>query len=135
MDDFAVREVLNRLLPPWARLYGLVPISVSSSGIAMRLPYSSGLCHLDDAISNQVLATVADVAMIIAVSAAIGEVRPMSPVYMNTHYVRRVRSGSVFVSAHMSRLFTHTGAGEVEMLDESGCVAVHATATYTMRAA
>ncbi|WP_175998258.1 PaaI family thioesterase [Burkholderia stabilis] len=135
MDDFAVREMMNRLLPPWARLYGLVPVSISSSGIALRLPYSSGLCHLDDAISNQVLATVADVAMIIAVSVAIGEVRPMSPVYMNAHYVRRIRSGSVLVSAHMSRLLTSTGAGEVEMLDASGSVAVHATATYTMRAA
>jgi uncharacterized protein (TIGR00369 family) len=74
----------------------------------------------------------ADTAMIVAISAALGEFRPMTTVSLNISFMRPVRKGDVLVTARVLRMGRNLVFGEVELFDEEGKMAVHATTTYAL---
>ena len=45
MDENAVRELLDRLLAPWVRSLGLVPVSIGDDSVTLRLPFSGEFRH------------------------------------------------------------------------------------------
>jgi uncharacterized protein (TIGR00369 family) len=74
----------------------------------------------------------ADTAMVVAVSAALGGFRPMTTVSLNISFMRAVRAGDMRVVARVLRQGRNLVFGEVELLDESGALAAHATTTYAL---
>ncbi|KVM64426.1 phenylacetic acid degradation protein [Burkholderia gladioli] len=103
MDENAVRELLDRLLAPWVRSLGLVPVAVSD-----------------------------EAAMLAAISVKLGEFRPMTTVALNTSFMRAVRCGDLLVTARVLRMGRNLVFGEIEVLDDEGRMAVHATSTYAL---
>lgn len=132
MDENAVRELLDRLLAPWVRSLGLVPVAVSDEAVTLRLPFSGELRHSGGVICGQVFMAAADTAMIVAISAALGGFKPMTTVSLNISFMRAVRKGDVLVTARVLRLGRNLVFGEVELFDETGNMAVHATTTYAL---
>ena len=132
MDENAVRELLDRLLAPWVRSLGLTPVSISDDSITIRLPFSGEFRHSGGVICGQVFMAAADTAMVIAISAALGEFRPMTTVSLNTHFMRPVRNGDVLVTARVLRMGRNLVFGEVELFDADGKMAVHATSSYAL---
>jgi uncharacterized protein (TIGR00369 family) len=132
MDEQAVRDLLDRLLAPWVRSLSLTPVEVSEESVTLRLPFSGELRHSGGVICGQVFMAAADTAMIIAISAALGEFRPMTTVSLNTNFMRAVRKGDVLVTARVLRMGRNLVFGEVELFDEDGKMAVHATTTYAL---
>ncbi|CAN0624265.1 Phenylacetic acid degradation-related protein [Burkholderia multivorans] len=132
MDENAVRELLDRLLAPWVRSLGLAPVSISDESITLRLPFSGEFRHSGGVICGQVFTAAADTAMVVAISAALGEFRPMTTVSLNTNFMRPVRKGDVLVTARVLRTGRNLVFGEVELFDEDGKMAVHATSTYAL---
>lgn len=132
MDENAVRELLDRLLAPWVRSLGLTPVSISDDSITLRLPFSGEFRHSGGVICGQVFMAEADTAMVIAISAALGEFRPMTTVSLNTHFMRPVRNGDVLVTARVLRMGRNLVFGEVELFDADGKMAVHATSSYAL---
>ncbi|WDD95724.1 PaaI family thioesterase [Burkholderia sp. FERM BP-3421] len=132
MDEQAVRDLLDRLLAPWVRSLSLAPVAVSEESVTLRLPFSGELRHSGGVICGQVFMAAADTAMVVAISAALGEFRPMTTVSLNTHFMRAVRKGDVLITARVLRMGRNLVFGEVELFDEDGKMAVHATTTYAL---
>ncbi len=132
MDEQAVRDLLDRLLAPWVRSLSLTPVAVSEESVTLRLPFSGELRHSGGVICGQVFMAAADTAMVVAISAALGEFRPMTTVTLNTHFMRAVRKGDVLITARVLRMGRNLVFGEVELFDEDGKMAVHATTTYAL---
>ncbi|HVW51742.1 MULTISPECIES: PaaI family thioesterase [unclassified Trinickia] len=132
MTESAVLDLLDRVLAPWVRALALKPVSVSDEGATLKLPFSGELRHSGGVICGQVFMAAADTAMIVAISAALGEFRPMTTVSLNINFMRAVRKGDVLVTARVLRMGRNLVFGEIELVDEEGKMAVHATTTYAL---
>lgn len=132
MTETAVLDLLDRVLAPWVRSLALKPVSVSDDSATLRLPFSGEFRHSGGIICGQAFMAAADTAMIVAISAALGEFRPMTTVSLNISFMRAVRKGDVLVTARVLRMGRNLVFGEIELLDEEGKMAVHATTTYAL---
>ena len=132
MTESAVLDLLDRVLAPWVRSLALKPVAVSDEGATLRLPFSGEFRHSGGVICGQVFMAAADTAMIVAISAALGEFRPMPTVSLNIHFMRAVRKGDVLVTARVLRMGRNLVFGEIELVDDDGKMAVHATTTYAL---
>ncbi|MGV2288504.1 PaaI family thioesterase [Trinickia sp. YCB016] len=132
MDETEVLALLDRVLAPWVRALGLKPVSVTDESTTLRLPFSGELRHQGGVICGQVFMAAADTAMVIAISAALGEFKPMTTVSQNISFMRAVRNGDVLITARVLRLGRNLVFGEVELTDEDGKMACHATTTYAL---
>ena len=132
MTESAILDLLDRVLAPWVRSLALKPVSVSDESATLRLPFSGELRHSGGVICGQVFMAAADTAMIVAISAALGEFRPMTTVSLNINFMRAVRKGDVLVTARVLRMGRNLVFGEIELHDEEGKMAVHATTTYAL---
>ena len=132
MTESAILDLLDRVLAPWVRSLALKPVSVSDDSATLRLPFSGEFRHSGGVICGQVFMAAADTAMIVAISAALGEFRPMTTVSLNISFMRAVRKGDVLVTARVLRMGRNLVFGEVELHDEEGKMAVHATTTYAL---
>ena len=134
MDDKEITELLDRVLAPWVRSLTLPPVKVDADSATLRLPFSGELRHSGGVICGQVFMAAADTAMIVAISAALGGFKPMTTVSLNISFMRAVRNGDVLITARVLRLGRNIVFGEVELLDETSNMAVHATTTYALLA-
>ena len=132
MTESAALDLLDRVLAPWVRSLALQPVAVSDESATLRLPFSGELRHSGGVICGQVFMAAADTAMIVAISAALGEFRPMTTVSLNISFMRAVRKGDVLVTARVLRMGRNLVFGEIELVDEEGKMAVHATTTYAL---
>lgn len=132
MTESAILDLLDRVLAPWVRSLALKPVSVSDDSATLRLPFSGEFRHSGGVICGQVFMAAADTAMIVAISAALGEFRPMTTVSLNISFMRAVRKGDVLVTARVLRMGRNLVFGEIELHDEEGKMAVHATTTYAL---
>ncbi|CAB3659089.1 PaaI family thioesterase [Paraburkholderia rhynchosiae] len=132
MNDNEITELLDRVLAPWVRALTLTPVKVDADSATLRLPFSGELRHSGGVICGQVFMAAADTAMIVAISAALGGFKPMTTVSLNISFMRAVRNGDVLITARVLRLGRNLVFGEVELFDEAGKMAVHATTTYAL---
>ena len=132
MTESAALDLLDRVLAPWVRSLALQPVAISDESATLRLPFSGELRHSGGVICGQVFMAAADTAMIVAISAALGEFRPMTTVSLNISFMRAVRKGDVLVTARVLRMGRNLVFGEIELVDEEGKMAVHATTTYAL---
>ncbi|MGF6596250.1 uncharacterized protein (TIGR00369 family) [Paraburkholderia sp. GAS448] len=132
MDDNAIRELLDRVLAPWVRSLTLTPVKVDEASATLRLPFSGELRHSGGVICGQVFMAAADTAMVVAICAALGGFKPMTTVSLNISFMRAVRKGDVLITARVLRLGRNLVFGEVELFDDDGRMAVHATTTYAL---
>lgn len=127
-----IDATLDRVLAPWVRQLGLRGEAVDASGVTLRLPFQPALRHAGGVVCGQVLMSAADTAMIVAISAALGEFRPMTTVSLTTHFMRPVIDGDVLVRANVLRLRKTVVFGEIELTGGDGKLAVQATTTYAL---
>ncbi|WP_144111264.1 PaaI family thioesterase [Paraburkholderia sp. BCC1886] len=132
MDEKEITELLDRILAPWVRSLALTPVSVDEESATLRLPFAGGLRHSGGVICGQVFMAAADTAMVVAISAALGGFKPMSTVSLNISFMRAVRNGDVVITARVLRMGRNLVFGEVELFDDAGNMAVHATTTYAL---
>lgn len=134
MDDSAIRALLDSTFAPWIRELGLSPERVSDAGVTLRLPHADKLRHAGGVICGQVFMAAADTAMIVAISHALGEFQPMTTVSLTTSFLRPVKAGDVLVTATILRRGRNLVFGEIELHDETGALAAHATTTVMLLA-
>lgn len=127
-----IDATLERVLAPWVRELGLRAEAVDANGVTLRLPFQTTFRHAGGVVCGQVLMSAADTAMIVAISAALGEFRPMTTVTLTTHFMRPVIDGDVLVRANVKRLGKTVVFGDIELTGQDGKVAVQATTTYAL---
>ncbi|SAK85971.1 PaaI family thioesterase [Caballeronia ptereochthonis] len=132
MDETAIRALLDSILAPWVKELRLMPESVAEGSVTLRLPYSDHLRHAGGVICGQVFMAAADTAMVVAISHVMGGFSPMTTVSLNTTFMRPIKSGDVLITARIQRRGRNLVFGEIDMHDDTGELAAHATTTYAL---
>jgi uncharacterized protein (TIGR00369 family) len=134
MDESAIRALLETTFAPWIRDLALAPESTTDTSATLRLPHADKLRHAGGVICGQVFMAAADTAMIVAISHALGGFQPMTTVSLTTSFLRPVQAGDVLVTATILRRGRNLVFGEIELTDETGALAAHATTTVMLLA-
>ncbi|SAK47906.1 phenylacetic acid degradation-related protein [Caballeronia glebae] len=132
MDETAIRALLDSILAPWVKELRLAPETIAENAVTLRLPYSEHLRHAGGVICGQVFMAAADTAMVVAASHVLGGFQPMTTVSLNTTFMRPVKTGDVLITAHIQRRGRNLVFGEIDMHDDQGELAAHATTTYAL---
>jgi uncharacterized protein (TIGR00369 family) len=132
MDETAISALLDSILAPWVKELKLVPESIAENSVTLRLPYSDRLRHAGGVICGQVFMAAADTAMVVVVSHVMGGLWPMTTVSLNTTFMRPVKAGDVLITARIQRRGRNLVFGEIDMHDDQGELAAHATTTYAL---
>jgi len=127
------RGWLSELFAPWVQALRLAPVTVGPNAVVLRLPFDESLCRVGGTVCGQALMSAADTAMVIAISAQLGEFRPMTTVSLTTSFMRPIAQGDALITARVIKPGRTLTFGEIEIVSASdGKVAVHATTTYAM---
>ncbi len=127
-----IDATLERALAPLVRRLGMRAKAVDAAGVTLHLPFDDSLRHAGGVMSGQVLMSAADTAMIVAISSALGEFRPMTTVTLTTNFMRPVINGDLLVRANVLRLGKTVIFGEIELTGADGKLAAQATTTYAL---
>lgn len=127
------RGWLADLFAPWVQSLRLEPVAVGGTEIRLKLPFDPALCRHGGTICGQALMAAADTAMVIAISARLGEFRPMTTVNLNTSFMRPVADDDVIITARVLKPGRSLSFGEIELASaRDGRIVAHATTTYAM---
>jgi uncharacterized protein (TIGR00369 family) len=126
-----VTQMLNGLFAPWVQKLNLEAVSIAPGVAAFRLPYSTQLCREGGSVCGQALMSAADTVMVFAISAQLGEFKPMATVTLNSSFMRPV-TGDALVIARVSKpgKSLYFGTIDIEALDKKLCAQF--TTTYAM---
>jgi uncharacterized protein (TIGR00369 family) len=124
---------LAELFAPWVQELRLMPERVLPGEAQLRLPFDAKLCRVGGTICGQALMSAADTAMVIAISAQLGEFRPMTTVNLNTAFMRAVSEDDVIITARVLKPGRTMCFGQVDMMSAAdGKLAAQVTTTYAM---
>ncbi|WP_150696356.1 PaaI family thioesterase [Pandoraea terrae] len=132
MELAAAQKMLDEMVAPWVRQLNLQVVNTGKTQSEMRLPFDAALKHGGGVVCGQAFMAVADTAMVVAVSAALGGFAPMTTVSLTTQFMRPVRDGDIRVVARILRQGKNLVFGEIELYDAGGTMAAHATTTYAL---
>lgn len=116
---------------PFNRLLGLHVARQHRDGVTLECRLTDELRNSAGVMHGGVLATLADVAVGVAIMNHSGGTRPCTTVELNINYMRPV-TGKVQARSRILRFGAHLVVGSVEMRDEEGKLAGSALVTYML---
>jgi uncharacterized protein (TIGR00369 family) len=131
-------EMLNRVLDevtaPIVKQLGLSVTAADAQQVTLRMPVTPVLVHAGGVVCGQALMAAADTAMILAITASLGEFRPMTTVQLQTSFLKPIPADTpeVQVVCTLLRRGKSLAFGEVRLLTPQGQLAAHATSTYAL---
>ncbi|MHA1537222.1 MAG: PaaI family thioesterase [Alphaproteobacteria bacterium] len=125
------QAILDRDFAPWVRALDLMIEDIGPEGARLRMKYGPHLTRIGGMICGQALMSLADTAMVFAVSGREGGYRPMTTVGQTTSMMRPISGVDVIAEARILRIGRTLAFGEVAMRgDGEEQAAVHATTTF-----
>ena len=128
------QQVLSANFAPWVLDLRLSVDAVGDEGMArLRLPFSERLVRVGGTICGQALMTIADTAMVLAISAKSGGFRPMTTVGQTISFMKPVSGIDALAEARVLRLGRTLAFGEVALrADGRDELVAHVTTTYAI---
>jgi uncharacterized protein (TIGR00369 family) len=126
-----VPSMLKGLFAPWVQALNLEAVSIEPGVAIFRLPYSSALCREGGSICGQALMSAADTAMVFAISAQLGEFKPMATVTLHSSFMRPVM-GDALIVARVSKPGKSLMFGTIEIDGTDKKLCAQFTTTYAM---
>jgi uncharacterized protein (TIGR00369 family) len=117
-DKAAAEQMLAGVFAPWVQELDLSVESLETSGAVLRMKFSEKLCRDNGVVCGQALMSLADTAMVFAVSSASGAYRPMTTVDQTMHFLRPVANADVLAAAQVVRLGRTMAFGSVTLMAE-----------------
>ncbi len=103
-DRRAANELLTGVFAPWVQDLGLSVEDIGKDSAVLRLAFSERLCRDNGVVCGQALMSLADSAMVFAVSAAAGGYLPMTTVDQSMHFLRPAQKADLLAEAKVVRL-------------------------------
>ena len=116
-DRQAAERLLAEVFAPWVRDLGLSVERVEADAAVLRMRFSERLCRDNGVVCGQALMSLADTAMVFAVSAACGAYRPMTTVNQTVHFLRPVMTDAL-AEARVLRLGRSMAFGRITISTE-----------------
>ncbi len=107
--------MLTGVFAPWVQDLNLSIEALSPEGAVLRMRFSERLCRDNGVICGQALMSLADTAMVFAVSSAGGAYRPMTTVDQTMHFLRPAVNADVLADAKVVRLGRTMAFGSVTL--------------------
>ncbi len=114
-DRATAEEMLESVFAPWVQALDLSIESLDREGAVLRMRFSEKLCRDNGVICGQALMSLADTAMVFAVSSAGGAYRPMTTVDQTMHFLRPAANADVLAEARVIRLGRTMAFGSVTL--------------------
>jgi uncharacterized protein (TIGR00369 family) len=126
--------VLDEVTAPIVKQLGLRVTAADAQQVTLSMPVTPVLVHAGGVVCGQALMAAADTAMILAVTASLGEFRPMTTVQLQTSFLKPIPGDTteVQVVCALLRRGKSLAFGEVRLLTPQGQLAAHATTTYAL---
>jgi len=104
MTPAEAEGILSDNFAQWVRDLDLEIIGIDDHGLYMTIALSPRLCRIGGIVCGQALIAAADTAMVIALAATMGGMRPLTTVDLTINYMRPIRDEDVRLHAHVKRL-------------------------------
>jgi uncharacterized protein (TIGR00369 family) len=117
-DRATAERMLTDVFAPWVQDLNLSVASLDKEGAVLRMRFSEKLCRDNGVICGQALMSLADTAMVFAVSSAGGAYRPMTTVDQTMHFLRPAANADVLADAKIVRLGRTMAFGSVTLTTE-----------------
>ena len=129
-----VEATYHKVAAPFVRSLGLRVQSATKEQTELRLPITPELVHAGGVLCGQAMLSAADTAMVLALTAWLGEFRPMTTVQLQTSFLRPVPgdAGEALVTARVLRCGKTLAFGEIELALPDGKLFALATTTYAL---
>jgi uncharacterized protein (TIGR00369 family) len=88
--------------------------------------------NLQGLVHGGILATLADIAMGLAVRTVVGPTRRHVTIDLHVHYLRPARPGRLDALGSVVRVGTHVGFAEGSVMDAAGRLLIRASGTYSV---
>ena len=118
-DQAVAEQMLTEVFAPWVQDLNLSIEALSPEGAILRMRFSETLCRDNGVICGQALMSLADTAMVFAVSSAGGAYRPMTTVDQTIHFLRPAVNADVLAAAKVVRLGRTMAFGSVTLTTEA----------------
>jgi uncharacterized protein (TIGR00369 family) len=118
-DKPAAETLLTSVFATWVQDLGLSIESIGSDGAVLRMRFSDKLCRDNGVVCGQALMSLADTAMVFAVSAAAGEYFPMTTVDQTIHFMRPAMSTDLLAEARVVRMGKTMAYGSISIKTDS----------------
>lgn len=132
------QAILAENFAPWVQALNLRVTACDAASATLLMPFDERLLRVGGIVCGQALMSAADTAMVIAICAALGGMRPMATVSQNISFMRVVSGApgqDVEVAARVIKSGKTLVFGEVEIRAAGDArIAVHATTTYALMA-
>lgn len=134
-DESAATKLLRTVFAPWVQDLDLSIESIDANGAILRMRFSDRLCRDNGVVCGQALMSLADTAMVFAVSAAAGGYLPMTTVDQTIHFLKPAIRSDLLAEARVVRLGRTMAFGSVSITTESDAkpIALAQTAYALMR--
>jgi uncharacterized protein (TIGR00369 family) len=134
-DESAATNLLRTVFAPWVQDLDLSIESIDANGAILRMRFSDRLCRDNGVVCGQALMSLADTAMVFAVSAAAGGYLPMTTVDQTIHFLKPAMRSDLLAEARVVRLGRTMAFGSVSITTESDAktIALAQTAYALMR--
>ena len=127
------RRILGEMGAPCVQDLGITVEAVAANRVRLRMTNSPYVRHGGGVVCGQSIMSLADTAMVVALSAAHGRFVPMTTVTQTTHFLRAIREGDVVAECRILRMGRNLAFGEVMIFAEGGIdPAVQVTSTYAL---
>ncbi len=117
-DKAAAEQMLTSVFARWIQELDLSIESLDADGAILRMPFSERLCRDNGVVCGQALMSLADTAMVFAVSSAAGAYVPMTTVDQTMHFLRPAANAPVLAEARVVRLGRTMAFGSVTLTAE-----------------
>jgi uncharacterized protein (TIGR00369 family) len=114
-DRATAERMLTDVFAPWVQDLNLSVASLDKEGAVLRMRFSEKLCRDNGVICGQALMSLADTAIVFAVSSAGGAYRPMTTVDQTMHFLRPAANADVLADAKVVRLGRTVAFGSVTL--------------------
>jgi uncharacterized protein (TIGR00369 family) len=115
-DKDAAERLLAQVFAAWVQALDLSVEEIGADGAILRMRFSERLCRDNGGVCGQAIASLADTAMVFAVSAASGGYRPMTTVDQTVHFLRPIANADALAVARVLRLGRSMAFGQVTIV-------------------
>ncbi len=134
-DKAAATTLLKTVFAQWVQDLDLSIENIDAESAILRMRFSEKLCRDNGVVCGQSLMSLADTAMVFAISAAVGDYLPMTTVDQTLHFLRPATRVDILAEARIIRLGRTMafGAVSIRAVDDERPVALAQTAYALMR--
>jgi len=104
IDVARANAILDANFAPWVLALRIRAESLDDEIARLRIPFSEQLCRVGGIMCGQALLTGADTAMVIALAAQMGGLKPCTTVDLTINYMRPITRADAVLEAKVMRL-------------------------------